>query len=419
MLNRWSEEDAARTVDLYGPAWGAAVALRTYASRLLGREPALVLHGGGNASVKAPWRTVTGEDVPAIFVKASGVDMAAIGPAEHPALDLGALLRLRPLESLDDAAMVNEVRRALFDARSRNPSIETLVHAFLPAAYIDHTHADAILTLTNQRDGLAILRDAFWDSAVVVPYVEPGFLLAKAAAAAAASNPSARALVLMKHGLITWGATAREAYTLHLDLVTQAEKIAEARARRGATVTVTTDAVSTAQDRLAEIGPVLRGQLARPTGDADRAWDRVVLQPMVSAGVLALLDREGAREALVTPPLTADHLIRTRSLPLWIEAPAWGDDTALRAQFGAAIDAYRAAYREYVERHRRRDARGARGVRSLAARGARARARRHLRRPERARSGHCPGHHGSDARREEPGRRDGRRTKASANANSS
>ena len=352
MLNRWSEEDAGRAVDTYGPVWGEALALRTYASRLIGREPALVLHGGGNASVKARWQTVTGESVPAIFVKASGADMAAIGPAEHPALDLGALLRLRPLESLDDAAMVNEVRRALFDAQSRNPSIETLVHAFLPAAYIDHTHADAILALTNQRDGLAILRDAFWDSAVVVPYVEPGFLLAKAAAAAAASNASARALVLMKHGLITWGPTARESYTLHLDLVTRAEKIAEARARRGATVTVTTDAVSTAQDRLAGIGPVLRGQLARPTGDADRAWDRVVLQPLVSAGVLALLDREGAREALVTPPLTADHLIRTRSLPLWIEAPAWGDDAALRAQFGAAIDAYRAAYREYVERHR-------------------------------------------------------------------
>jgi hypothetical protein len=135
MLNRWSEEDAARAVDLYGPAWGEAVALRTYASRLLGCEPALVLHGGGNASVKAPWRNVAGDDVPAIFVKASGFDMATIEPGGHPAMDLGALLRLRRLEALDDAAMVNEVRRALFDARSPTPSIETLVHAFLPGAY--------------------------------------------------------------------------------------------------------------------------------------------------------------------------------------------------------------------------------------------------------------------------------------------
>ena len=171
MLNRWSEEDAARAVDTYGPAWGEAVALRTYASRLLGSEPALVLHGGGNASVKARWRTVTGDAAAAIFVKASGFDMASIGPAGHPALDLDALLRLQGLDTLDDDVMVNEVRRARFDARGPNPSIETLVHAFLPAAFIDHTHADAILTLTNQRGGLALIQDAFWDSAVVIPYV--------------------------------------------------------------------------------------------------------------------------------------------------------------------------------------------------------------------------------------------------------
>jgi rhamnose utilization protein RhaD (predicted bifunctional aldolase and dehydrogenase)/NAD(P)-dependent dehydrogenase (short-subunit alcohol dehydrogenase family) len=352
MLNRWSEEEAARAVDTYGPVWGEAVALRTYASRLLGSEPALVLHGGGNASVKAPWRTALGGEAPALFVKASGFDMATIEPAGHPALDLGALLRLQDLEALDDEAMVNEVRRALFDMRGPSPSIETLVHAFLPAAFIDHTHADAILTLTNQHNGQALIEDAFWDSAAVIPYVEPGFQLAKAAAAAAASKPAARALVLMKHGLITWGRTARESYMLHVDLVTTAEKIAEARARRGATVTVPDTAAALAWDRLAEVAPVLRGQLARPTGDADRPWDRVILQPIVTDRVLALLARDGAQDALVTPPLTTDHLIRTRSLPLWVNDPAWGDEAALRSQLGGAIHAYRQSYRDYVDRHR-------------------------------------------------------------------
>jgi rhamnose utilization protein RhaD (predicted bifunctional aldolase and dehydrogenase)/NAD(P)-dependent dehydrogenase (short-subunit alcohol dehydrogenase family) len=337
---------------MYGPTWGEAVALRTYASRLLGSEPALVLHGGGNASVKAPWRTVMGDDVPAIFVKASGFDMATIEPAGHPALDLDLLLRLRSLDTLTDEAMVNEVRRALFDAQGPNPSIETLVHAFLPSAYIDHTHADAILALTNQRDGLAIIQDAFWDSATVLPYVEPGFLLAKAAADAAGKAPSARALVLMKHGLITWGRTARESYAIHLDLVTQAENIAAARARRGATVTVPDMAVSLAWDRLAAIGPVLRGQLAKSTGDADRPWDRVVLQAIVTDGVLALLEAGGAKDVLLTPPLTTDHLIRTKSLPLWIDAPAWDDEAQLRTQVGEAISAYRKSYMAYVDRHR-------------------------------------------------------------------
>ena len=352
MLNRWSDQDAARAVDTYGPAWGEAVALRTYSSRLLGCDPALVLHGGGNASVKAPWRTVTGDEVAAIFVKASGFDMASIEPAGHPGLDLGALLRLRGLDRLSDEAMVNEVRRALFDMRSPNPSIEALVHAFLPAVFIDHTHADAILTLTNQQGARALVEEALGASAAVLPYVEPGFQLAKAASEAAAAAPAACALVLMKHGLITWGSSARESYERHVELVSRAERFAAARARRGATITVTTDAVSAAWDRLAGMAPILRGQLARPTGDADRPWDRVVLQPIVTDAVLALLDREGAKDALVTPALTTDHLIRTRSLPLWIDAPAWGDEAAVRTQLGGAIEAYRQSYGTYVERHR-------------------------------------------------------------------
>lgn len=352
MRNRWSEEEATRAVEQYGPRWGEAVALRTYASRLLGSEPALVLHGGGNASAKAAWRTILGEEVPAIFVKASGVDMATIEPEGQPALDLGALQRLRSLEALSDTAMVNEVRRALFYADSPDPSIETLVHAFLPGRFVDHSHADAILTLTNQRDTLALIQEAFWDSAVVLPYVEPGFQLAKAAATAAASKPAARALVLMKHGLFTWGATARESYLIHLDLVTQAERIVEARARRGATVTVPDMAVPLAWDRLAAVGPMIRGQLARATGDPDRPWDRVVLQTIVTDGVLGMLGREGAKDALLTPPITTDHLIRTKSLPLWVDAPAWDDDARLRAQVAGAIKDYRESYGAYVDRHR-------------------------------------------------------------------
>ena len=352
MRNRWSDQEAAHFVDQYGARWGEALALRTYVSRLLGVEPGLVLHGGGNASAKAPWRTVVGEDVPAIFVKASGFDMGAIEPAGHPALDLAPLLRLRSLDRLDDAAMVNQVRRALFDASGPNPSIETLVHAFLPAAFIDHTHADAILTLTNQRGGRALVAEALGDGIAILDYVEPGFELAKAVAAAAGDGRTRRGLVLMHHGLITWGESARASYDAHIDLVTRAEAFVAARARKGASVAVPAEVTETTWERLAMAAPILRGALARATGDGDRPWDRVVLAPMVSDDVIALLCAAGAKDAFVTPVLTTDHLIRTKSLPLWIDAPAWDDAAAFTAQVRGAVEAYAAAYRAYADRHR-------------------------------------------------------------------
>ncbi len=352
MQNHWSDQDAARFIDQYAARWGESLALRTYTSRLVGAEPSLVLHGGGNSSVKGTWRTVLGEHAPAIFVKASGSSMAGIEPDGHVALDLGALVRLRGLDDMADIAMVNEVRRALFDTRSANPSIETLVHAFLPGVFIDHTHADAILTLTNQRDGRALVQDALGDGAAVLPYVEPGFQLAKAAAAATADAPGTRCLVLMKHGLISWGESARSSYELHIELVTRAEEFSAARSRRGATISVPADAVSAAWERLAAVGPMLRGQLARSTGDADRPWDRVILQPIITDRILALLASDGARDALLTPPLTTDHLIRTKGLPLWVDGPAWDDMARLKSQLSGAVKAYETSYEAYVERHR-------------------------------------------------------------------
>ncbi|HOG28989.1 MAG TPA: bifunctional aldolase/short-chain dehydrogenase, partial [Vicinamibacterales bacterium] len=342
--------DAARCVDQYAEAWGEPLALRTYTSRLLGADPALVLHGGGNTSVKAPWRTVLGEDAAAVFVKASGLALAGIEPAGHPALDLGALQRLRALEALAEDAMVNELRRARFDAGAPVPSVETLLHAFLPGAFIDHTHADAVLALTNQRDGAALAQEAFGSAAALVPYAAPGFDLARSAAEAA--ERGAPALVLMKHGLVTWAPTAREAYERHIDLVARAEAFAAARGRRGTVVTVPAGAFGEAVRRFEAAAPVLRGRLAHATGDADRPWDRVLLQPLITEPVLALLATPGARDLLVTPPLTPDYLIRTKALPLWIGDPAWDDLARFSAQCGEAIRAYSAEYEAYVGRHR-------------------------------------------------------------------
>jgi rhamnose utilization protein RhaD (predicted bifunctional aldolase and dehydrogenase)/NAD(P)-dependent dehydrogenase (short-subunit alcohol dehydrogenase family) len=350
MRSRWSDADARRFVDTYAPRWGEALALRTYTSRLLGAEPALVLHGGGNTSVKDAVVTVLGEQVPALFVKASGRDLAAIEPEDHPAVDLTYVRRLRALEDLSDEALINELRTHLFDHRAPTPSLETPVHAFLPHPYIDHTHADAILALTNQEDGEAHVRAALGDAVVVLAYVSPGLRLARAAADAFEAHPTSRGMVWMHHGLVTWGATAREAYEATIELVSRAEAYLARRAARRIQVAVPT-ALATAAERFVQVAPIVRGLLARRGTDDPTVRHPLIVRGLVDEATLAVVDGpEGASLALA-PPLTADHLIRTRARPLWVTAPRYDDLGKLRADLAAAMRAYADEYRQMIERH--------------------------------------------------------------------
>jgi rhamnulose-1-phosphate aldolase/alcohol dehydrogenase len=350
MQNRWRENEATQFIANYAGRWGQDLALRTYASRLLGAEEALVLHGGGNTSVKGTYTNILGEQIPAVYVKASGHDMAAIEPAGHPGLDLAHLRKLRALPELSDELMLQEFRAHLLDPRAPNPSLETLVHAFLPAKYIDHTHADAILALTNQVHGDKLVKQALGDEVIVLEYVRPGFQLAKAAAAAFETNPGAKAMVWLRHGLVTWGETARESYDAMIELVTRAEEFLAKRAARPLVVKVSTP-LATAQERLPRVAPILRGLLAPPSGNADQPHLRVILQPLVNREVLDFVDSDRGCAVALTPPLTSDHLIRTKAWPLWIDAPAYDDPERLREQISRAIQDYAAAYDAYVERH--------------------------------------------------------------------
>ncbi len=349
MRSKWSEEEAATFVEEYGGEWGEALALRTYSSRLLGAEPDLVLHGGGNSSVKAPWRSLLGDEVPAIFVKGSGLDMAVIEPAGHAGLDLGYLLRLRHLDDLDDTVMVEQLRTHLLHADSPTPSIEALVHSFLPATYVDHTHADAVLALTNRADGEALTQEALGEGVIVLPYITPGFQLARAAALALEAHPDAEGMVWSHHGLVTWGATARDSYEKMMELVTRAERVLESRRRSPAT-SPAAGAAARLSD-LAAVAPLVRGALAERTGDCDHPYRRVVVQCLSEPALLDALQAPGARENLVSPPLTSDHLIRTKALPLWLEELPWGDPVAVRAHIHTAVDEYSRRYEEYVHRH--------------------------------------------------------------------
>jgi rhamnulose-1-phosphate aldolase/alcohol dehydrogenase len=348
--SRWSDADARAATKTFASA-GEERALRVYTSRLLGADPALVLHGGGNTSLKGTHPTVLGATAPALFVKASGYDLAAIEPAGLVALDLDYLLKLRAVAELSDAAMVNELRTHLFDHRAGTPSIEALVHAWIPARYVDHTHADAILALTNQAGGAALVRDALGKDVIVLPYVKAGFALAKASADAFESQPGARAMVLSKHGVITWGATARESYERMIEVVSDAERFVAARAKSPLRAKVETP-LDAAQARAARVAPLLRGLLASPSGDADRPHRRVIVRPLVERAVLDFVDSERGRALAQTPTVTSDHLIRTKALPAWIDAPAWDDAAKLRGQLEAAIAGYARDYDAYFERHR-------------------------------------------------------------------
>src|SRR5512145_2452339 len=183
MHSRWSDADAARAVEGYARQGVAEdLALRTYTTRLLGSDPLLVLHGGGNTSVKTRMADLLGEMHEVLCVKGSGWDMGTIEPAGLPAVKLAPLRRLRGLEALADEDMVNFQRVNLLDAGAPNPSVETLLHAFLPHKFIDHTHAAAVLSLVDQPNGEELIAEVYDGTMGLVPYVIPGFGLAKLAA---------------------------------------------------------------------------------------------------------------------------------------------------------------------------------------------------------------------------------------------
>lgn len=350
MENRWSDEKAAQFTVEHGQLLGEDLAICLYAGALIGSEEDLVLHGGGNSSVKTRRSNVFGELTPVIYVKASGHNMARAEPTGYTGLDLEHLRKLRTIERLSDDEMVNEFRTHSLDGHSSTPSIETLVHVFLPGKFVEHTHPDAILALSNQQGGETILKEALGSDIVLLDYAPPGFRLAKAVADAADRNPSAKAMVLMQHGLVTWGESARQAYDLTIELAGRAEQFLKQRGRNPLSSRVTTS-TSMAEERFARIAPMVRGLLTPKTGDPDRPWQRVVLEPLITREVLQFVDSDRGRETALTPPLTSDHLIRTKPFYLWIDAPDFDNPDKLRAQFAESIRLYCQRYDAYFEKH--------------------------------------------------------------------
>src|SRR5215471_8512322 len=230
MQSRFLRADAEATVARYAAAGVPRdLALCVYTTRLLGSDPRLVLHGGGNTSVKTRMPDLLGREAEVLCVKGSGADMAAIEPAGLPAVRLAELRLLRAREALSDEEMVRLQRANLIDPMAPNPSVETLLHAFVPHKFVDHTHATAVLSLIDQPDGEARAAEVYDGRMGIVPYIMPGFALAKKAAEIYEANAAANGLILHKHGIFTFGGSAEEAYERMIDMVS----LAEAALRRG------------------------------------------------------------------------------------------------------------------------------------------------------------------------------------------
>ncbi len=352
MINRWNDSEAEAFKGEFGPTFGQDLALRTYSSRLLGADAELVLHGGGNTSVKTQWQDRFGALRDVIYVKASGYDMASIPPSGHSGLLLEPVRRLLALPQLTEQEMVDELRRSLLDWRAATPSIESLMHAGLPEKFVDHTHADAILVLTNQSGAEALVREVLGEAVAVVPYVKAGFDLARAVNEKRAEMPRAEAVVLLQHGLVTWGQTAEASYRKMIELVSRTEQYLESR--RARVFVATAENLEAARQRYIQLAPVLRGCLARPSGDPDRPFKRVILRPVIESEALGLVDSDCGRALSLTPPLTPDHLIRTKCLPLWLDRPPSADGEAFRERVKTAVREYAEAYDRYFSRHESR-----------------------------------------------------------------
>src|SRR5471032_919880 len=345
MQSKWSDAEAKDFAARYAPKGvNADLAVRTYTTRLLGSDPRLVLHGGGNTSVKTIVKDQLGEDVEVICIKGSGWDMGAIEPAGLPAVRLAPLRKLRKLDKLSDEDMVNFQRINLLDSSAPNPSVETLLHAFLPHKFVDHTHSTAVLALTDQPDNKALVHEVYGDRVAYVPYTIPGFALATAVADVFDKNPAAEGLVLLQHGIFTMGDTAEQAYGRMIEFVTMAEERLKLQRKTIVPAKLPSNIAS-----VPEIAPILRGAVAIEKNAMAGTAKRQLLDFRTNEQILNYVNGAELARYSQVGVVTPDHTIRTKNWPVIVPAPESGKLEQWAKDVHEAVAAYVARYHRYFE----------------------------------------------------------------------
>ncbi|MFQ5488794.1 MAG: class II aldolase/adducin family protein, partial [Gammaproteobacteria bacterium] len=320
MQNRWNDQEAARHKGDLG--------LRVYTSRLLGQDKTLVLHGGGNTSVKIRQPDIFGEPEDILYVKGSGWDLETIAEAGFAPVRLKHLIALARLPALNDIQMVNELRTHMTDAAAPTPSVEAILHAIIPHKFVDHTHADAVVSMTNTEDGRRRIEEIYGNEVVIIPYVMPGFDLARLCAErfAAEAHDGTIGMILMNHGVFSFGPDAKTAYERMIDLVGRAERYLESH--RAWLMPVAPAAGEEDKPLRQEIA-ALRHQASETAGFP------LLLSTHRDPRCLGFARRDDLAAISQQGPATPDHVIRTKRLPM----------------LGRDIAAYATAYRAYFEEH--------------------------------------------------------------------
>ena len=319
MKNLWSEKEAAKYTD--------ALALRVYTSRLLGQDPSLVLHGGGNTSVKITEKNLVNQNEDILYVKGSGWDLEFIEKAGFSPVRMNHMLNLSKLESLSDPQMVNELKTQLTDSSAPSPSVETILHAALPFKFVDHTHADAVVTITNTSNGEERIKEIYGDRVVIIPYVMPGFDLAKDVVKifAKQSSENTEGMILMNHGIFTFGNSAKESYDRMIDLVSQAEDYLKSHNAWDIKVSEIPASNNLQVVEIAE----LRKKISILAGKS------MLFHITNSKTGFSFSKNKDVQNIATRGPLTPDHVIRTKRIPM----------------VGRNVELYKNEYCSYFERN--------------------------------------------------------------------
>jgi len=338
LKNNWSKKSANKYVKKYQKlGFSKDLALRVYTTRLLGRNKELVLHGGGNSSVKTSIKDIDGKKYNVLCVKGSGWDMANIEPEGLPAVKLEPLLALKKKKYLSDEGMVSYQKRNLIDISSPNPSVETFLHAFLPFKYVDHTHADAVLNITNRPGGLNFCKKIFGNKVNIVPYVMPGFMLAKKINEVYLKNPNIDCLILMNHGIFTFANDAKGAYDLMIKYVSQAERaIKKLKVKK-----IKQIKKFSTKFNVHEIAPIIRGLLS------NNKDQKFVVNYRLNKHLKYFMNGKNVRSYSSKGTATPDHVIRVKPFPLIITPKKNSSINEFKETAKKAFENYRKKYINY------------------------------------------------------------------------